>query len=728
MKFTTLVNKLFLVLILLACSTGIYAQCANVSSPEDDAVWSKLNDNDEYQSWFRDEFCSTLVLNEGDWNGGWGWDHLEDHTRAFSKMYTAARILYSGLSQMPTNWMSRKVIFNLSYFPSIPSKPVLSFDNEGQAHVFVRDGKGHLIHVIYEPLKADPASTIIQEDITQSTSLETFKGDVAVVRGPNSGGMRILGFSDDLPGNVILFEQQTDALTGGWKMTMLNPSEITPPYSYGPMLMGNPIVLQEPNGVLHVYGVSEEQCVIEYAWNPTEGIYIRQALDGVPPKWKISRSKGSIAGIYVQDTGIHVFAINEPTGDLLHISYNMGQWKLENLTNIVGSEYSLDPKSTLAVQSPGSGHITVFGRKQEGDLLRYSFKKIDLLNGNQIWQWQAKNITQTGTNMVEPQGYLVEKVRIEPGFTILNNDRVFGFDWRNDFAYFKNNGGQWTQIRHLLFEGLSNYLPNWDKSDRLVAWPVAVEDDGSIQEVYGVNTKHHLVRYQNLPPSMSWTIDRIPIPSGEYENSFLMKDLMVDAKIHPNGELHIVGIKDYGGLVHFIRTTSHGWHSTADYIHWASGNSQGADFYYTPYNTGAGGTTAAWSYCGWFRDDRVEMWCPSFEADFGPAKRAGFFLHEATHIKFGDWTDVWNGDHDPKDEWFYHGLDAIPWGTLDPGTDGHKHSMYQIQVEFLSDIAEFPAYWVPLSIIQSAKSAANSYIDGFFSNTPNWHVGEPRPF
>lgn len=101
-------------------------------------------------------------------------------------------------------------------------------------------------------------------------------------------------------------------------------------------------------------------------------------------------------------------------------------------------------------------------------------------------------------------------------------------------------------------------------------------------------------------------------------------------------------------------------------------------------------------------------------------------LHEATHIHFADDIDVWNGDHDPKDEWYHHGLDAIPWGTLRP-IIGLKHSMYQIQVEFLADISEFPQPWVPKSIRDSAKRSANHMIDTRFINTVGWKVGEPRP-
>ena len=76
----------------------------------------------------------------------------------------------------------------------------------------------------------------------------------------------------------------------------------------------------------------------------------------------------------------------------------------------------------------------------------------------------------------------------------------------------------------------------------------------------------------------------------------------------------------------------------------------------------------------------------------------------------------------------HHGIDDIPHRTLDPRLETHIHSMYQIKAEFLSDIAEFPEWWIPKDIIESAKSRANQVIDDRFSNDPGWKVGEPRPF
>lgn len=53
--------------------------------------------------------------------------------------------------------------------------------------------------------------------------------------------------------------------------------------------------------------------------------------------------------------------------------------------------------------------------------------------------------------------------------------------------------------------------------------------------------------------------------------------------------------------------------------------------------------------------------------------------------------------------------------------------MNQIQVEWLADLAEFPAYWVPRDQSDIAKERANIRINERFTNTVGWKVGEPRP-
>jgi hypothetical protein len=103
-------------------------------------------------------------------------------------------------------------------------------------------------------------------------------------------------------------------------------------------------------------------------------------------------------------------------------------------------------------------------------------------------------------------------------------------------------------------------------------------------------------------------------------------------------------------------------------------------------------------------------------------------IHEASHIIYSNWLGVWQHETHPvyggnADYWYYHGVNEYPPGSLNKDK---KHSMYQIQMEYLSDLAEFPAKLVPLSVCVNALGLANTYFYAIID--PPWKPGEPRPF
>ena len=97
-------------------------------------------------------------------------------------------------------------------------------------------------------------------------------------------------------------------------------------------------------------------------------------------------------------------------------------------------------------------------------------------------------------------------------------------------------------------------------------------------------------------------------------------------------------------------------------------------------------------------------------------------LHEANHI-----TQDIDHDDNEKDEFFLHGLGAILPDTLDANNEDHKHSSYQIEIEYLADLSQFPTWRVPLLVIGLAESTANSLFNNRIKNNPGWRVGMPRP-
>jgi len=161
------------------------------------------------------------------------------------------------------------------------------------------------------------------------------------------------------------------------------------------------------------------------------------------------------------------------------------------------------------------------------------------------------------------------------------------------------------------------------------------------------------------------------------------------------------------------------WHHNYDYRRWASGKQH--DF---PYEPEYADDAIATAVHGTGRKDRVEMQCPAFN-DIGPAERASTMLHESTHMIFkegGGWSHQ-NG----KDDWLPHGLYQHAFETLRANRSGHKHSMYQIEIEFLCDIGEFAAEWVPAGVSNVAAGIANDLMTDQILNPPGWRCGEPRP-
>jgi hypothetical protein len=165
------------------------------------------------------------------------------------------------------------------------------------------------------------------------------------------------------------------------------------------------------------------------------------------------------------------------------------------------------------------------------------------------------------------------------------------------------------------------------------------------------------------------------------------------------------------------------WHNTTDYTTWASGRRH--DFQFQPKDANDARATSddgVWI----FQTYRVKMKCPSFTATAW--SRAGTMLHEATHIIYWDYPHKKNKAGSDctepcSDDWFFHELGDYPYGSL----NGKKHSMNQIQIEFLCDLSQFPDPWVPAAIVTDAQAEATNRMDNRILNPPGWTCGLPRP-
>ncbi len=166
------------------------------------------------------------------------------------------------------------------------------------------------------------------------------------------------------------------------------------------------------------------------------------------------------------------------------------------------------------------------------------------------------------------------------------------------------------------------------------------------------------------------------------------------------------------------------WHSNKDYYTWASGLRH--KYRYEPKDKSDQVATA---FDGFWRTDRVEMKCRGF--DLNAASRAGNMVHESTHVIYYKWShqtnNTWSNCANSKcsDDWLFHHLDDYKYGEL----EGHKHSMNQIQIEFLCDLSEFPRPWVPAILTSIAGNTANSRMRNRILQFRElgWSCGVPRP-
>jgi hypothetical protein len=337
-----------------------------------------------------------------------------------------------------------------------------------------------------------------------------------------------------------------------------------------------------------------------------------------------------------------------------------------------------------------------------------------VLMSNPIWLalpwlsgWWAKDLTAEST--VSADSELAHDYLFEPPIVAFSSVQLLGRTGSSTLVEVSKSTGRWEKRS---WSGLGPYVDS----------PLyATYGPNGDRYIYCVRKNGSLVRYLSPRNSNYWIgteLSNLPrMQVKEMEGSPCLA-------ISPGEDVHIVGIADgANGLVHLHALRAYSWHTRGEYRRWAAGLSYGfGDFKYVPKNKNDGNAYAAWGY---HRADCVQMKCPSFEK--GPGHRAGIMLHEATHhyYKSGKHTEIEgkDGEKTKKDYWFHHGCHDVPLAT----ETAVPHSSYQVEVEFLADIAVFPAAWVPADVRSDAKSTANRLLGARFINDPGFVVGEPRP-
>ncbi|MCA9734003.1 MAG: hypothetical protein H6696_04500 [Deferribacteres bacterium] len=185
------------------------------------------------------------------------------------------------------------------------------------------------------------------------------------------------------------------------------------------------------------------------------------------------------------------------------------------------------------------------------------------------------------------------------------------------------------------------------------------------------------------------------------------------------------------------------WHYASDYIAMGQGEycSSHLGFRYLP------STETSWMAFVVPEVYKAYLGCLLFQDGSpmnNPVTRAGDFVHEGLHMwEFTYFTDYrhMNGpighctEYGESCDWFYyHTITDFPKGYLwmwGKSLDGKRqlfHSSNQLQMEFLCDLAEFPADWVPANIRILAEVEANHRLETRFRNVVAYRCGDPRPW
>jgi hypothetical protein len=675
-----------------------------------------------FKAWFTQHFN----LERDDWISGWGWDHLEDHRRPFAKMYTAAVMLAYGLDDAQIRGWRAHWTTALTVAATVD--PVVSFDGDGVLLAFWRNDAGELIHARTRPAALQYLPAVggyppeFEYELNVSASIAvpgpggaTFTGAVFSLGEGGHQPLRVLGLPGDAPGRVVLFTQKPKDSGGGWRCETLTPQGAPS------LLLRNPVVIPYPDGSFQLWGSNAKGELVEYWWTPASGLASVAVLPFSAVDWAVSGAQGALVALRGASGLNHLFAVRAPSasssepyveGDLLHFWQTApGEpWKAENVTRMCPHSERFAARTNLIVWEIAGG-IRVFGLAKDGALLWAEYRVpgcIAIILGSRP-AWSIVNLTNDAAPDARGQRW-----HLDSNVVSTRPDQVLGAGSGLLISFHQSPSG-WVQD-NLTYAA---DIPRVGK--RLYAGPYSETMD----EVFSVSPNGHLVRFVKDPSSAWWlwhdlhheAVDPgLGATAGWKESGRLALARMgggasyaLAPAVPPgNPPRPVLFCPDYG----------HVWHSNWDYRRWARGKGSFADFKYVPEESQDGAAYASWNIAA---DDVVNMRCPSFE--MGPGERAGVMVHEATHeITHDTHVDVDGVDKDP---WKHHGLNDIALDDLTPDTQ--PHSCFQMEVEYLSDVFEYPAAWVPHSVRTETESRARYLLEHHFTNDPGWVVGLPRP-
>ena len=777
-----------IVLMLLGPPPVAKAQFASFSGcPPGDLISSSRVDDywDAAISFTRDD---ALALRDGHyqyhfrvqnkyWDEGFGWKvFYDERDRPFAKFFSGMHILGSGISTTGSwqyfNPNDRYDWFEGTY--DTPSLPDAMLDGQTVSATF-RDAAGHANLVQYNPYawQAGPAleSSLDLHDLVD--------GDIPLVSGRTEFARP--GISADFesliiglptakhPGNgaVVAFAQDSSGDWRGWDITADLPGNARPVVA---------ALVPSPPETVRLIGINPDGRLIWLQWQIGSSA-VNFGLINLPD-WEFVAIDGSLVVVPGADGRTSILGIDRQSGHLLHVAYteSFGIALAEDVTREAesGGLFSSGQLSSAFVgrspakhvwQSDGELTASRIVVDASGDSFKVFLTRDDfhvqaytLAGGcrGEICarrEWTSIDLDRvafslSASNIFQPPRD--DSDAIEVSQTLVRApDGLLGIGARAT-----EDSGNLVHIRQvaaasflykplLQFTDVSGLVTGDDRIEEVRLSPVDLPSahagpDGTVHAI-ATNGQGRLVHYFSPSYTRDWNVADVHSDTygslTELLNSRLYTTSPGAASLTSEaGDIHVVGFsKDpesmpstAGRLTHFILRVGRPWHSNFDYYNWADGRQGSFRF-----ESDRDDAPVAWAVNRIRSPDRIKMKCPSFNRAAGPARIASIMLHEATHLHYKTKFDVWDHviiDGTDMDPWIWHDLGAVALNRLEPNSD-HRHSMYQIQVEYLADIAEFGAPWLPFRVRDGARFRANTIIENNIVNPVIiGEDGQPVPF
>jgi hypothetical protein len=687
---------------------GAEARCNQDVLTSDTDVWAVAEQVDGFREWFRHE--AVFNLPKDDWTAGWGYRQEEDPTVVFpfNKMLATGFLLTYGLERpvlpsmdAPSSlhyWVSQNVTERIDdeLWNMFPTHAVLS-GSDGVIHVFgkrVSSTGDELLHFSWHADGGWSVENVSRlAPIPGATSPLFWSGPAALLEDDGTLHVFVTLASNEL----THYSQQAGA---GWAAENVTRDRVggSVPFVDVPTLVRAPFSedgsMSTLEPTLHVFGLDRRTFTAAY---PGRLVHYRLGADGtwragqgVPPS-PLGITRVIDARKFWYDF-LYVLAQNFGSG-LTAYKWRPGGWVAEPLESVhTDFPEAFQFYGNYRVVGPGPGRqgIALWSRGYGPDATWTA----ELLFPEEQF-WSVAGIETYDDETAYPRLHLFA-TNLEAELLHL---------WRS------RESGAWHEENLTQLFGHHLWVP-----DQVMSGPD--------------NTLHVFAQAGEFLIHYYWSEGR-----GWRGDNFGNRGRIHSAPrlvMRGTDEQHVIAVNDDWDLIHFSQLPepqSAPWHPR-DYY---SFHTQGADlFKYVPRETVPEGVAA--SQVGAFVTNQVEMSCLSFENHdelvgvTGTANRAAVWVHEALHHRYGDPIFGTGANHAAAgDDWFAHGV----YYPFPYGSEGIKtHSAIQLQVEYLSDIGEFPDYWVPFSVFGSACDEANQLIEAAIKSEqdPGWRCGDLRPF